>query len=74
MENCKNQVRDGKFFNHQPIELLKSAFMEMEKAEGPVGSSTATITILNQGNGKLYAANLGDSGFRVIRKGQIVKR
>ena len=48
--------------------------MEMKKAREPVGSSTVTITILNQEDGKLYAANLGDSGFRVIRGGKIVQR
>ena len=74
MKNCETLVREGKFFNQQPIQLLNSAFMEMKKAREPVGSSTVVITILNQGDGKLYAANLGDSGFRVFRGGQIVKR
>jgi len=74
MQNCKRLVKEGNFVNDKPMELLDSAFYEMEEASKPIGSSTACISILNQSDGKLFTANLGDSGFRVIRKGEIVQR
>ena len=74
MKNCKRLVKEGNFVNDKPMELLDSAFFEMEEASKPIGSSTACISILNQSDGKLFTANLGDSGFRVIRKGKIVQR
>jgi len=74
MKNCQRLVKEGNFFNDKPMELLDSAYYEMELAEKPIGSSTACISILNQSDGKLFTANLGDSGFRVFRKGQIVQR
>ena len=66
MKNCENQVREGKFVNQQPIELLKSAFMEMKKAREPVGSSTVVITILNQDN---YSYIFSGIGFNLCYSG-----
>ena len=74
MKNCQRLVEEGNFFNDKPMELLDSAYYEMELAEKPIGSSTACISILNQSDGKLFTANLGDSGFRVFRKGKTVQR
>ena len=74
MKNCKRLVKEGNFVNDKPMELLDSAFYEMEEAAKPIGSSTACISILNQSDGKLFTANLGDSGFRVFRRGEIVQR
>jgi len=74
MKNCQRLVKEGNFFNDKPMELLDSAYYEMELAEKPIGSSTACISILNQFDGKLFTANLGDSGFRVFRKGETVQR
>lgn len=39
-----------------------------------LGSSTACVLILNRENGTIYTANIGDSGFIVVRKGEIVHR
>lgn len=39
-----------------------------------LGSSTACVLILNHENSTLYTANIGDSGFIVVRGGQIVHR
>ncbi len=39
-----------------------------------MGSSTACICVFNRDNKFLYSANLGDSGFVIIRNGQIVHR
>lgn len=37
-----------------------------------VGSSTACIIVLDKKSKTLYSANLGDSGFIVIRKGEVL--
>ena len=39
-----------------------------------VGSSTACIVALDKNKQSLHTANLGDSGFLVVRKGDIVHR
>jgi len=74
MKNCKRLVQEGNFVNNKPEELLEVAFHEMEQLGKPVGSSTACVSILNRSNGKLFTANLGDSGLRIFRKGKIVQR
>jgi protein phosphatase PTC7 len=38
------------------------------------GSSTACVLILNKENSRVYTANIGDSGFIVVRQGEIVHR
>lgn len=39
-----------------------------------IGSSTACVVVLNRTDQMLYTANIGDSGFIVMRNGQIVHR
>lgn len=38
------------------------------------GSSTACVIVLNKETSSIYAANIGDSGFVVVRKGEVVHR
>lgn len=38
------------------------------------GSSTACVVVLNRTDQMLYTANIGDSGFLVMRNGQVVHR
>jgi protein phosphatase PTC7 len=38
------------------------------------GSSTACVLILNRETSTVYTANIGDSGFIVVRKGEIVHK
>lgn len=38
------------------------------------GSSTACVVLLNREDSTLYTANIGDSGFMVVRKGRVVRR
>ena len=38
------------------------------------GSSTACVLVLNRENSTVYTANIGDSGFMVVRKGEIVHK
>ncbi|CAH1100039.1 unnamed protein product [Psylliodes chrysocephalus] len=37
-------------------------------------SSTACVVVLNRDNNTLYTANIGDSGFMVVRKGKVIRR
>lgn len=39
-----------------------------------LGSSTACVLVLHRETSTLYTANIGDSGFIVVRKGEIVHR
>jgi protein phosphatase PTC7 len=41
---------------------------------GLTGSSTACVLILNRETSTVYTANIGDSGFIVVRKGEIVHK
>lgn len=38
------------------------------------GSSTACVIVLNKETSSIYAANIGDSGFVIVRKGEVVHR
>lgn len=38
------------------------------------GSSTACVLILNRENSTVYTANIGDSGFIIVREGEIIHR
>lgn len=38
------------------------------------GSSTACVVVLNRENSRLYTANIGDSGYMVVRRGRIIHR
>lgn len=39
-----------------------------------LGSSTACVIVLNRETHMAYTANIGDSGFVVVRQGQVVHR
>lgn len=39
-----------------------------------LGSSTACVVVLNRENSRLYTANIGDSGFMVVRRGRVVHK
>ena len=50
-------------------------FREMqENKQQIVGSSTACLMMLCHSDLKLYTANIGDSGFLVVRCGEVVHR
>ena len=75
MHSCERLIKAGYFVNDQPAQLLKSGFLEMQQSKRPIiGSSTACVAILNHADGKLYTANIGDSGFLVFRGGRVVHR
>jgi len=75
MQACERLVKAGYFVSDQPARLLAQGFSEMQASKKPViGSSTACLAMLSHADGKLYTANIGDSGLLVVRDGQVVHR
>ena len=64
---------------HSCLILLKflslQGFREMqENKQQIIGSSTACLMMLSHTDLKLYTTNIGDSGFLVVRRGEVVHR
>jgi len=75
MQACERLVKAGYFVSNQPARLLAQGFSEMQASKKPViGSSTACLAMLSHADGKLYTANIGDSGLLVVRGGRVVHR
>ncbi|ESO04675.1 hypothetical protein HELRODRAFT_99567 [Helobdella robusta] len=75
MAICERLVKLGKFSAKKPIELLNNSYEEMQlEKTSLIGSCTACIVALNREDKKIYTANLGDSGFLVIRDGRIIHK
>lgn len=75
METCERLVVTGRFNPRNPGHLIATSYYELkENKEQIIGSSTACVVVLNRTDQMLYAANIGDSGFLVMRNGQIVHR
>uniref|UniRef100_H2YPQ3 Protein phosphatase n=1 Tax=Ciona savignyi TaxID=51511 RepID=H2YPQ3_CIOSA len=75
MAACEMMVKTGRFVPNQPAELLASGYNELLQDKVPLaGSSTACIVVLDRSKQTLHTANLGDSGFMVVRKGEVVHR
>lgn len=75
MNTCSRLVQQSSAnFNPElPVNLLSSSYKELLENKKPIfGSSTACIVVLNKENNTLYTANIGDSGFIVVRKGAVV--
>merc|ERR1712157_235843 len=58
----------------QPVQLLTQAFNQLTNQPSLVGSGTACLASFSKTTGKLYTANLGDSGFLVIRNTKVVHK
>uniref|UniRef100_A0A915AR15 Protein phosphatase n=2 Tax=Parascaris univalens TaxID=6257 RepID=A0A915AR15_PARUN len=72
MKICFDLVQLGEFEPCRPDRLLAHAYAAMSAPPRPIGSSTACILVVDQDT--LYSANLGDSGFLLLRRGQVVYR
>lgn len=73
MSTCSRLVQSSNFNPERPVSLIANSYNELLEHKEPIlGSSTACVLILNKENNMLYAANIGDSGFMVVRKGSIV--
>ena len=55
----------------QPVDIMAKGFAA---TQGILGSSTACILCLHGSEGMLVAANLGDSGFLILRDGKVFFR
>jgi protein phosphatase PTC7 len=75
MRTCERLVQSTNFNPHHPVDLLAGSYYELLEHKKPIlGSSTACVLILNRETSTVYTANIGDSGFMVIRKGEIVHK
>ncbi|QQP48763.1 Phosphatase PTC7 -like protein, partial [Caligus rogercresseyi] len=78
MKSCERLVLDGHISSDQPAKLLAQGYQRMQEFSGLkqriIGSSTACVVILSHKDRMMYAANIGDSGFLVVRDGKIVHK
>lgn len=75
METCERMVTEMRFCPTSPANLIKESYEEIIQQKLPLmGSSTACIVSLYKEERTVYTANLGDSGFLIIRDNEIVHR
>ncbi|CAB0001231.1 unnamed protein product [Nesidiocoris tenuis] len=74
MQTCERLVTSGRF-NGEPGNLLARSYYELLENKQPVlGISTACVVVLNRATSTVYTANIGDSGFLIVRRGVVVHR
>ncbi|KAG8267228.1 Protein phosphatase PTC7 [Homalodisca vitripennis] len=75
MRTCDRLVTTGRFCNTEPASLLARSYYELLENKQPIlGSSTACVMVLNRATSMIYTANIGDSGFVIVRHGEVVHR
>ncbi|XP_065335245.1 protein phosphatase PTC7 homolog [Cloeon dipterum] len=75
MQTCERLVTSGACGTSDPAMLLARSFRELLENKQPIlGSSTACLVMLNRETSTVHTANIGDSGFLVVRGGQVVHR
>ncbi|XP_043354272.1 protein phosphatase PTC7 homolog isoform X2 [Dermochelys coriacea] len=75
MRTCERLVKEGRFVPSNPVGILTTSYCELLQNKVPLlGSSTACIVVLDRTSHRLHTANLGDSGFLVVRGGEVVHR
>jgi protein phosphatase PTC7 len=82
METCKRLIEqdklnlnDGNINRSTPIKILSNSYNALlENKNGLIGSSTACVIVFHRESHSVHAANLGDSGFIIIRNNKIVHR
>lgn len=75
MRNCERLVKFARFDPVKPVNLIASGYRELRaNRKSILGSSTACIVVFNREDSSIYTANIGDSGFIIVRKGEIVHR
>lgn len=75
MRSCERMSHAPDFKPNRPEILLERAYFDLLDQKCPiVGSCTACILALKRDDSTLYAANIGDSGFLVVRSGKVVCR
>ncbi|XP_063220781.1 protein phosphatase PTC7 homolog isoform X2 [Bacillus rossius redtenbacheri] len=75
MRTCERLVSCGRFTPTEPASLLAGSYRELlESKQSILGSSTACVVVVNAETRTAYTANIGDSGFVVLRRGRVVHR
>jgi len=75
MLTCERLAKEGRFQPQDPGSIIDAGYSEMLEHKLPsIGSSTACIVSLHREERRIYSANLGDSGFMVIRDGEVVHK
>ncbi|ELT91716.1 hypothetical protein CAPTEDRAFT_166817 [Capitella teleta] len=75
MDTCERLVQRGHFSPSSPKDVICQSYQELlDNKTHLLGSSTVCVVALHREEKKLYSANLGDSGFMVIRSGEVVHR
>ncbi|EDW23812.1 GL23811 [Drosophila persimilis] len=74
-DRCFVHAQKPTFDARNPRQLLSECYGEMKRKWKPIlGSSTACVVAFNRSESALYTANLGDSGYVVIRNGSVLDR
>jgi len=72
---CERLVVTGSFSPSEPAAIIARAYYELlENKSHILGSSTACVVVLQGEALRLSSANIGDSGFLVVRDGTVVHR
>ncbi|XP_071445837.1 protein phosphatase PTC7 homolog [Hetaerina americana] len=76
MSACERLVMSGRFVPTAPAStLLGRSYEELRESKHPIlGSSTACVIVLNRESCSVHTANIGDSGFVIVRGGRVVHR
>ncbi|CAL4070691.1 unnamed protein product, partial [Meganyctiphanes norvegica] len=75
MVTCERLVVTGSFSPSEPGAIIARAYYELlENKSHILGSSTACVVVLQGEALRLSSANIGDSGFLVVRDGTVVHR
>lgn len=71
--SAKNQEQIGE---RTPMDILVESYQSLRESKDStlIGSSTACIVVFNRESRLVHTANLGDSGFVVVRDNKIVHR
>ncbi|XP_069135215.1 protein phosphatase PTC7 homolog isoform X3 [Argopecten irradians] len=75
MTTCERMVKEGRFNPRTPEKIIQASYEEIQQQKLPlIGSSTACIVSLHREDHTVYTANLGDSGFLIIRDSEVIHR
>lgn len=75
MQICERLVQEGRFTPQDPVSILATSYCEIQENKAPlIGSCTACVVALHREENTIYTANLGDSGFLLIRGGEVIHR
>lgn len=76
-EFSRNEMENTQIDNKTPIYLLEQSYQSLLESKNNsllIGSSTACIIVFHHETNTLHTANLGDSGFVVIRDNKVIHR